>query len=127
MPELPKHSKDVFKWNMLDCYVDLHNVLFRDGKYAILDQMPYAEFLRYNYLTPRKYSLENDYEPEELFDNLRKDNLTTSHNYSSVILVINSNENLKYSKIPRILQNHVPNKHTHSEKCFHYMMFMKRK
>ena len=44
--ELRENSQDSFQCNMLDHYKDCPNSSFANGKYAIIDLMCYAEFLR---------------------------------------------------------------------------------
>ena len=69
--DIPENSTDIFKKNMVDRYVDQPDLMFAAGKYAITDQMCYAEFLRYYYLIYK--SIHNDNQPEELTDNLLED------------------------------------------------------
>ena len=47
LEELPPDSTDVFKRNNLDRYMDRPNVVFKDGKYSMLDRLCYGEFLAY--------------------------------------------------------------------------------
>jgi len=42
---LPPDSTDIFKRNMLDRYMDRPNSEFKNGKYHIVDQMCYSDFL----------------------------------------------------------------------------------
>ena len=48
--DFPENSTDIFIKNMVDRYVDWPDLMFAAGKYAMADQMCYAEFLRYYYL-----------------------------------------------------------------------------
>ena len=73
--ELRENSQDIFQRNMLDHYKDCPNSSFANGKYAIINLMCYAEFLRYYYLTQITTN-ENNYQPEELTDNLIQGNHT---------------------------------------------------
>ena len=41
---MPANSKDLFKRNMLDRYIDRPDKIFRQGKDQLLDEMCYAEF-----------------------------------------------------------------------------------
>ena len=59
---------NIFKRNMLDRYLDRPNTFFKNGKFAIIDSLCYADFLR-NYTLDSKKSNENDqndYQPEIL-------------------------------------------------------------
>lgn len=53
--ELPEESEDVFKRNMLDRYIDRPNRTFKQGRYAVLDEMCYAAFCA-NYVLDSKIS-----------------------------------------------------------------------
>ena len=57
---------------MVDRYVDRSDLIFTAVKYVMVDQMCYAEVLRYYYLIYK--SMHNDNQPEELTDNLLEDN-----------------------------------------------------
>ena len=65
---------------MLDRYKDHQNSSFANGKYAIIDSMCYAEFLRYYYLTQSRVN-ENDYQQYELTDQLIQGNHPFKHSY----------------------------------------------
>ena len=41
---MPANSKDLFKRNMLDRYIERPDKIFRQGKDQLLDEMCYAEF-----------------------------------------------------------------------------------
>ena len=45
--ELPNESKDIFKKNMLDRYIDRPDEKFQNGKLASVNSLCYAEFLRF--------------------------------------------------------------------------------
>ena len=44
--DLPENSTDIFRKNMVDRCVDQPDLMYAAGKYAMVDQMCYAEFLR---------------------------------------------------------------------------------
>ena len=44
--DLPEDSKDIFKQNKIDRYIDRPNMTSFGGKFSILDSFCYAEFLR---------------------------------------------------------------------------------
>ena len=50
--QLPLDSRDIFKKNMIDRYIDRRNLSFCGGKYSVLDSFCFAEFLRNYYLAP---------------------------------------------------------------------------
>lgn len=92
---LPDHSTNVFKWNMLDRYIDIPNRLYANGKYLVLYFFCYADFLRYYYSAQGKVVDKNDHQPEELLDELVEENHMLKVNYSNVIPLMSSNEKLK--------------------------------
>ena len=67
--QLPQDSRDIFKKNMIDRYIDRRNLSFCGGKYSVLDSFCFAEFLRNYYLAPSK-SKDNDCQPEILVDEI---------------------------------------------------------
>ena len=48
--QLPEDSRDIFKRNMIDSYIDRSNLSFCGVKYSVLDSFCFAEFLQYYYL-----------------------------------------------------------------------------
>ena len=44
MSQLPEDSRDIFKKNMIDRYIDRPNLSLCGGKYSILDSFYFAEF-----------------------------------------------------------------------------------
>ena len=119
--ELDDESKDVFKRNMLDRYIDRPNSIFANGIYSGLDQFCYAEFLRYYYLAPKP--IENDCQPEVLPDEI----LEINHDalmYPMSIPLMYSKEKLKCRKVPAILRFHSPNKDKDFELYVHHLLFL---
>ena len=51
---------------MVGCYIDRPNANYENRKYAVLDSMYCAEFLRYYSFVKRNHKLDNDDQPEEL-------------------------------------------------------------
>ena len=80
--QLPEDSRDIFKKNMIDRYIDRPNLSFCGGKYSALNSFCFAEFLRYFYLAPTK-SKDNDYQPEILIDDLIENNHAPDIHYPS--------------------------------------------
>ena len=108
---------------MLDHYKDCPKSSFASGKFAIIDSMYYAEFLRYCYLTQIATN-ENDCKPEELTDDLIQGNHTFQHNYPNVTPFIPSKEKLKCCKIPRLLQYYEPMNHIFTQKTIITISFL---
>ena len=121
--QLPEDSRDIFKKNMIDRYIDRPNLSFCGGKYSVLDSFCLAEFLRYYYLAPSK-SKDNEYQPEILVDDLIENNHASDIHYPSSIPIMSANEKLKCRKVPYVLKHHVPNQHTHPEEYAHHLLFM---
>ena len=94
------------------------------GKYSLLNSFCYAEFLRFYYLAPNAKFKENDYQPEELVDELMEEIDNIDHIYPKVIPLMSSKEKLKCRKIPFVLQFYVPNEQTQPEEYAHHMLFM---
>ena len=82
------------------------------GKYSLLNFFCYAEFLRFYYQAPNAKFKENDYQPEELVDELMEDIHNIDHIYPKVIPLMSSKEKLKCRKILFALQFYVPNHQT---------------
>ena len=57
--KIPEYSDDIFKRNMLDRYVDRPNKTFLRGKFAICDELCYAQFCAF-------YRLDTNVDYEEL-------------------------------------------------------------
>ena len=114
--DLPEDSKDIFKQNMIDRYIDRPNISSFGGKYSILDSFCYAEFL--------KFTENDDYQPEELSNELIEDIHNIDHIYPKVIPLMPSKEKLKCQKVPYVLQFYVPNQQTQPSEYAHHMLFM---
>ena len=92
MVELLQDSTQNFKSNMLDQYLDRPAVSFCGEK--CVNQFYSVEFLRYHCLKKKKkqkkknsenQKLENDYQPNELPDELIEENHCDRHSYSKVL------------------------------------------
>ena len=93
------------------------------GKYSLLNSFCYAKFLRFYYQAPNAKFKENDYQPEELVDELMEDIHNIDYIYPKVIPLILSKEKLKCRKFPFVLQFYVPNQQTQPEEYAHHMHF----
>ncbi|XP_066911584.1 uncharacterized protein [Clytia hemisphaerica] len=97
---------NVFKKNMLDRYIDRPNRAFKNGRYAAMDALCYAQFLSNYYLEPKKKEIENDYQPE-ILDELDPAEAVDLALPNSVPLM-SSKERLKLRKNKSVLRYHVP-------------------
>ena len=79
--ELPEDSKKTFKQNMVDRYIDRPNLTSSSGKFAVLDAFCFAEFSRYYYLSSNPKYKENDYQLEELDEEIVKDISSSDYLY----------------------------------------------
>ena len=119
-----ENSKDLFKRNMLDRYIDRSDKIFRQGKYQLIDEMFNAEFLS-------NYSLENiktnqykDSQPEKLDDLLRSRKSVEQSDLPKSFPLMSSKDSLKLRKGKCILRYHIPNQTTQPEEYAHHMLFM---
>jgi len=62
--ELPEDSTAIYKQNMLDRYCDRPDLSHCNGKYAVVSEMCYAEFLRF-YSVKYVECKENDCQPND--------------------------------------------------------------
>ena len=122
--DFPEHSKDIFKRNMIDRYIDRPKIASFGGKHSILDSFCYAEFLRFYYVASNTKSTENEYQPEELSNELIEYIHNIDHIYPKVIPLMSSREKLKCQKVPYVLQFYVPDQLTQPEEYAHHMLFM---
>ena len=97
---LPDDSKDIFKKNMLDRYMDRPDESFLNGCYNSMNLICYAEFLHYYYLAAKPQ--DNDWQPVELSDDLLENNFSNEI-YQSVIPLMTCNDKLKCRKVPSVL------------------------
>ncbi|XP_066927184.1 uncharacterized protein [Clytia hemisphaerica] len=113
---------NVFKKNMLDRYIDRPNRAFKNGRYAAMDALCYAQFLSNYYLEPKKKEIENDYQPE-ILDELDPAEAADLALPNSVPLM-SSKERLKLRKNKSVLRYHVPSKEKKPEHHAHHLLFM---
>lgn len=86
LSELPENSTDIFQKNNLDRYLDRPNAAFKNGRYRVLNNMCYAEFLAYYVLETKSSNEENDFQPKVLCD----DDLTSDCVYPRIIPLMTS-------------------------------------
>ena len=69
LSKLPDNNPNIFKKSNIDRYMGRPNTTFCNGKYSILDDFCYTEFLAH-YTLRNKPSETVEYQPDELDDNL---------------------------------------------------------
>ena len=119
LSELPEDSTDVFKKNNLDRYLERPNATFKGGRYSVLDNFCYAQFLAYYVLdTNPKFAEENDCQPEVLNDD--------SSEQSSIFPkpLMSSKEKMKCRNIKKVLRYHTPNVVTNAEAYSHHLLML---
>ena len=73
LSELRDNSPNIFKKSNIDRYMERPNATFCNGKYSIVVDFCYTEFLAY-YTLGNKPSKTGEYQPDELDDNLIENN-----------------------------------------------------
>ena len=73
LSKLPDNSPNIFKKSNINHYMERPSATFCNGKYSILDNFCYAEFLAY-YTFENKPSKTGENQPDELDDNLIENN-----------------------------------------------------
>ena len=71
--ESPEDSKKIVKRSMVDRYIDRPNLISSSGKFAVLDAFRFAEISQYCYLPSNAKYKKNDYQPEEIDDEIIED------------------------------------------------------
>ena len=118
------NSKDLFKRNTLDRYIDRPDKIFRQGKYQLLDEMCYAEFLSNYSLENLKTNQYNGSQPEILDDLLRSSKSVEQSDLPKSFPLMSSKESLKLQKEKCILRFHIPNQTTQPKEYAHRMLFI---
>ena len=108
---------------MVDRYLDRSNLTSSSSKFAVPDAFCFPEFSRYYSLPSNPKYKENDYQPEELDDEIVEDISNIEYLYPKEIKLL-SNEKMKCRKTSYILKHYVPNKKTKAEKYAHHILFM---
>ena len=109
---------------MMDHYTDRSNADYENGKYAVLDSMCFAEFLRYYSVAKTNHNLDNDCQSEELTNKLIEENHDHHVSYPKLVPLMSSNEKLLCRKVPGVLQYHVPNINTDPDDYYHHMLVL---
>ena len=121
LAELPESSTEVFKRNSLDRYLDRPNLTFKEGKYSVLDNFCFADFVAYYVLnTKPKVELENDNQPEVLLE----DDIDTPCSYPRSIPLMSSKEKMRCRSVKLVVRYHTPNPATNAEAYAHHLLMM---
>ena len=121
LAELPESSTEVFKRNSLDRYMDRPNLTFKEGKYSVLDNFCFADFVAYYLLnTKPKVELENDNQPEVLLE----DGIDTPCSYPHSIPLMSSKEKMRCRSVKLVVRYHTPNPATNAEAYAHHLLMM---
>ena len=91
-------------------------------KYAVLNNMCYAEFLRYYHL--KEHSASNETQPKVLTEKVSASNLSSSFLYPKFVTLMKSEDKLHCRNIPFVLRYHVRNKHIYPEIYSHHLLFL---
>ena len=108
----------------MDHYTDRSNADYENGKYAVLDSMCFAEFLRYYSVAKTNHNLDNDCQSEELTNKVIEENHDHHVSYPKLVPLMSSNEKLLCRKVPGVLQYHVPNINTDPDDYYHHMLVL---
>ena len=87
---------------MVDRYIDRSNLTSSSSKFAVPDAFCFAELSRYYSLPSNPKCKENDYQPEELDDEIVEDISNSEYLYPKDIKLL-SNEKIKCRKTPYVL------------------------
>ena len=109
---------------MMDHYTDRSNADYENGKYAVLDSMCFAEFLRYYSVAKTNHNLDNDCQSEELTNKVIEENHDHHVSYPKLVPLMSSNEKLLCRKVPGVLQYHVSNINTDPDDYYHHMLVL---
>ena len=121
LEELPDDSVEVFKKNNLDRYMERPNASFKKGKYAVLDEFCYAEFLSYYYLDTKPLpAATNDCQPEVLDD----DDSDKPLQYPKIIPLMSSKERMCCRNVKKVLRYHTPNPAVNAEAYAHHLLIL---
>ena len=117
LSRLPDDRPNIFKRSNIDRYMERPSATFCNGKYRILNNFCYAEFLTY-YTLENKSNKTYEYQPDKLGDNLIENNHKEC-SYPKRIKSMISGETMRCRKVKRIIRYHVPNKILSPEKFAH--------
>ena len=125
LSELPDSSPSIFKKCNIDPYMQRPSAAFCDGKYSILDNFCYVEFLAY-YLLENISNKTGEYQSDELDYNFIA-NKHEEYSYTPPppkIKLMISGETMRCQKVRRILPYYVLNKLLSTETSAHHVMLL---
>ena len=117
-------DSDLFKRNMLDRYLDRPDSELMQGKFSAIDGMCYASFSP-NYGVDRsaKNAQDKDWQPIILDESASGIN-HNDRELPKLVPLMNSEEKLKFRKVPNVLRYFTPNKHKFPERYAHHMLML---
>ena len=119
--QTPESSRDIFKTNMLDWYKDRPSSKFGAGQYSVVNEMCFAEFLRFYYL--KRDLVSNDNLPVELTGtDIENKHFPSSTNYPKLIPLTSTKDKMQCHKVPFVLRYDVPNKEKYPEKYYYHLV-----
>ena len=123
LQEVPEDSTDVFKRNNLDRYTNRPNTTSKNGKYAILDDFCYAEFLAFYVLHMKpNLELEDDNQLEILSDDVPAQAFEC--HFPESIHLMNSSEKMRRRNVKRVVRYHTPNPVSNPEGYAHHLLML---
>ena len=118
---LPDDSVEVLKKNNLDRYMERPDATFKKGKYAVLEEFCYAQFLSYYYLDTKPLpENKNDCQPEVLEDDDPEKPLL----YPKLIPLMFSTDKMRCRNVKKILRYHTPNPAVNAEAYAHHLLML---
>ena len=112
--ELLDDSSNIFRRSNIDRYMETPSATLCNGKYSVLNDFCYAEFLAY-YTLENKLNKTCEYQPDELHDNLIENNREECCYQPQIELMI-SGETIQCRKVRRVLGYQVLSKLLSPEK-----------
>ena len=120
--ELPDDSPNIFIRSNIDLYLERASAIFCIGKFRILNDFCYAEFVAY-YTLENKSNKACGYQPEELDDNLIEIN-HKEFSYPQTIKLMISGKTMPCRKVRGVLRHHVPNKFLSPKEFAHHLLLL---
>ena len=106
---MPPDSNEIFKRNMLDRYIDRPNNEYKNGKFSIVNNLCYAEFLSNYYLKKKPIEEDqNDSQPEILEELVAEFNCENS--LPKNLPLMSSKDILTLRRQKSVLRYHTPSK-----------------
>jgi len=101
--------------------MDRPNQTFKGGKYMVLDNFCYAQFLAFYYLdTKASLDEKNDCQPEVLDDDVSEQPMF----YPKLVPLMSSKEKLRCRNVKKVLRYHTPNTLVRAEAYAHHLLML---